>query len=144
MLPSSLVLNNDTVANAAEEDDSLAMMYGVKRHATPESGAAASNKKGPAAAASSPGLNSTLASAVENTPTTGKYSTRSKRGETVISFGTEMSPIADWKRREEDSNVVSVSTNVGTADKPLQTPYRDDLLFILLALAIRDHDYGPA
>ena len=69
---SSLVLNNDTVANAAEEDDSLAMMYGVKRHATPESGSAASNKKGPAAASSSPGLNSTLASAVENTPTTGK------------------------------------------------------------------------
>ena len=70
-------------------------MYGVKRHATPESNAAASNKKGPAVS-SSPGLNSTLASAVENTPTTGKYSTRSKRGETVISFGTEMSPIADW------------------------------------------------
>ena len=63
----------------------------------------------------------------------GKYSTRSKRGETVISFGTEMSPIADWKRREEDSNVVSVSTNVGTTEKPLQTPYRDDFLFILLA-----------
>jgi len=120
---SSLVLNNDTTAAAAEEDDSLAMMYGVKRHATPESNAAASNKKGPAVS-SSPGLNSTLASAVENTPTTGKYSTRSKRGETVISFGTEMSPIADWKRREEDSNVVSVSTNVGAADKPLQTPYR--------------------
>ena len=125
---SSLVLNNESVANgvAGEEDDSLAAMYGIKRHhATPE-GSAASAKKGPAAAAaSSPGLNSTLASAVENTPTTGKYSTRSKRGETVISFGTEMSPIADWKRREEDSNVVSVSSNVGgTADKPLQAPYR--------------------
>ena len=122
---SSLVLNNESVANG-EEDDSLAMMYGVKRHATPESGAA-SAKKGPAAT-SSPGLNSTLASAVENTPTTGKYSTRSKRGETVISFGTEMSPIADWRRREEDSNIVSVSTNVGTADKPLQAPYRDGIL----------------
>ena len=48
----------------------------------------------------------------------------------MISFGTEMSPIADWKRREEDSNVVSVSTNVGTADKPLQTSYRDDIMFI--------------
>ena len=139
---SSLVLNNETVATAAaaaEEDDSLAMVYGVKRHATPESNAA-STKRGPAAS-SSPGLNSTLASAVENTPTTGKYSARSKRGETVISFGTEMSPIADWKRREEDSNVVSVSTNVGTADKPLQTPYRDDFLFSLFALIICDYGY---
>ena len=59
----------------------------------------------------------------------------------MISFGTEMSPIADWKRREEDSNVVSVSTNVGTADKPLQTPYRDDFWFILLEFKILDHSY---
>ena len=56
----------------------------------------------------------------------------------MISFGTEMSPIADWKRREDDSNVVSVSTNVGTTDKPLHTPYRDRFLLILLALSIRE------
>ena len=117
---SSLVLNNETVASAAEED-SLAMAYGVKRYSTPPESNV--SKKGPAAL--SPGLNSTLASVVENTPTTGKYATRARRGETVISFGTEMSPVGDWKRREGDINLAAVNDNVRIAEKPLRAPYRD-------------------
>jgi hypothetical protein len=121
---SSLVLNAETNGNGAMDDaDESALLAGygvkpvakpVKKQVTPDN---ASNKRASASQFSTP---STLQ--LENTPTTGKYSMRTRRGETILSHNTEMAPIKDWRTPDGEARIIGVG-QMG-CEKQLQKPYR--------------------